>query len=77
MRILFILLIAGLLTGCTTTRTVYVPTGCPKINIPTEPQYPLQNLKANDTHAVVAREYAATLQLQHDYIGELKHVCQR
>lgn len=67
------MLILLILTGCT-ARPLQVTAPCPKPIIPTEPHYPAQDLKQGDKPDRVAKAYAATVQLQHDYIGELKHV---
>lgn len=70
-----VIIIGIVLSGCTTTNPTYIPIKAPKIKIPSEPRYPLQDLKSNTDDATLARMYAATLQLQHDFITEIKHVC--
>lgn len=66
------LLILLTLTGCTTMQPVV--SGCPKPNIPPAPHYPVASLKQGDSPATVAKAYVSTVQMQQDYIGELKHV---
>lgn len=51
-----------------------VVSGCPRPNIPPAPHYPVSDLKQGDSPAIVAKAYVATVQLQQDYIGELKHI---
>lgn len=54
-----------LITGCATTHPVVV--GChPKL--PSEPHYPVQDLKPGDKPATVAKAYVVTVGLQHDRI---------
>ncbi len=72
--VVVIILLASCLGGCTTTQPLQVTAPCPKPNLPPEPHYPVQGLKQGDSPATVAKAYVVTVQLQHDYINELKHV---
>jgi hypothetical protein len=69
-----IVVLASLLGGCTATQPVHVTAPCPKVNIPPEPHYPLQDLKQGDSRAKVAKAYVATVKGQQDYIQQLKHI---
>lgn len=71
---LYLVLIPLILIGCTTTQPIKVIVPCPKPNIPAEPYYPVQDLKQGNKPATVAKAYVATVQLQRDYIDELKHI---
>jgi hypothetical protein len=69
-----VIVLASWLGGCTTMQPLQATAPCPRPNIPTEPHYPLQDLKQGDSHTTVAKAYVATLKGQHDYIQQLKHI---
>lgn len=73
MKLLILLNLLILLTGCA-TQPLQVTAPCPKVSLPSEPHYPVSDLKQGDSAATVARAYVATNQLKSDYIGELKHI---
>lgn len=67
-----IILLGACLGGCTTTKTVYVPTPYPKVTIPPEPRYPLQDVKPGEPADKAHKAAWATIVMQHDYIhGQL------
>jgi hypothetical protein len=70
----FLVVITGavLITGCTTTQPIIAP--CRKPILPPEPHYPIKDLKHGDKPPTVVKAYVATVQLQQDYIGILKHM---
>jgi hypothetical protein len=73
MRIIIIAL-AVCLSGCASTQPLQVTAPCPKVVIPIEPHYPIQDLKPGSSPPTVAKAYVATVQMQHDYIEELRHI---
>jgi hypothetical protein len=68
------LLLALTLTGCTTTQPITVTAPCPKPIIPSEPHYPVQDLRKGDSPAMVMKAYVATVKGQHDYIQQLQSI---
>lgn len=70
-----IIVLASALGGCV-TKTVYVPSGCPKVNLPQEPHYPMQDLKPGANPATVAKAYAASFGLCMDTKAAIRHVCE-
>jgi hypothetical protein len=55
-----VLILSLLLTAC--AKTVYVPTQCPRPQLPSEPRYATQSLRPGDTPDKVAKAYVASLE---------------
>lgn len=73
MRTIFILT-ALLVTAC--TKTVYVPTGCPRPQLPPEPRYPVADLRPGDAPDKVAKAYVAALYVCRMDDLNVRQVCQ-